>query len=488
MELHPDRNFGNSDDSTKLFAEIQVAYDVLSDPHERAWYDSHEAQFLDDDNIDGSNAQFTQDLQFKSGNDILQIMRNFHGAVIFTDRPTGFFGFLRNTFASLAKEEMEAVAKQGFVPSVEYPSFGYESDKYESTVKQFYTVWSNFATQKTFRWKEFYKYKDAPDRRYRRAMEKENKRLREDGIREFNDSVRALVSFVRKRDPRYIPSKQTETERQNTLRDIAAAQAARSRAANEAKLGDQVLPEWVVAREPEEQMVSDEHISEEEHFECVACGKTFKSEKQFWTHESSKKHQKTVYALKKQMRRENMTFHLEDDENDYDKSGSEPENIIQHGNATSGDENRDSQEYDKTESIIENYISKNLTHTDLETAVIETRLTDRQNIEKNEQDADDVEEIKDYLADSSDLKLAECDTADTLSASPRAKQGKAALKRAKRANQQAESKPSDPQHTCGACGSTFPSRTRMFQHISDNKHETPNPKSKKGGKDKRKKH
>lgn len=466
-----------------------MAYDVLSDPQERAWYDSHEAQFLDDNNnIDGSNARFTQDLQFKSGSDILQIMRNFHGAVIFTDGPTGFFGFLHNTFASLAKEEMDAVAKQGFVPSVEYPCFGYESDKYESTVKQFYTVWSNFATQKTFRWKELYKYKDAPDRRYRRAMEKENKRLREDGIREFNDAVRALVSFVRKRDPRYIPSKQTETERQDTLRDIAAAQAARSRAANEAKLGDQVLPDWVVAREAEEQMVSDEHISEEEHFECVACGKIFKSEKQFWTHESSKKHQKTVYALKKQMQRENMSFHLEDDENDYDKNGSEPENVSQYGNAPSGDENRDSQDYDKTESIIENSISKSPIHTDLEIAVTETRLTNTQNTEKNEQDADNVEEVEGDLAESSDMKFAECDTADTLSAFPKAKQGKAALKRAKRANQQAESKLSDLQHTCGACGSTFPSRTRMFQHISDNKHEIPTSKSKKGGKDKRKKH
>src|SRR5271155_3686077 len=41
LELHPDRNYGNVESATKLFAEIQSAYEVLSDPQERAWYDSH---------------------------------------------------------------------------------------------------------------------------------------------------------------------------------------------------------------------------------------------------------------------------------------------------------------------------------------------------------------------------------------------------------------------------------------------------------------
>ena len=483
--MHPDRNYGNGDDSTRLFAEIQIAYEILSDPQERAWYDSHEAQFLNDDNINGSNTLSSQNLQFRSGIDVLQIMRNFHGAVVFTDGPTGFFGFLRNAFALLAKEEMEAVAKQGLDSSIEYPSFGYESDNYESTVKQFYTAWSNFATQKTFVWKDFYKYTNAQDRRYRRAMEKENKRFREDGIREFNDAVRSLVAFVRKRDPRYIPSKQTEAERQNALRDLAVAQAARSRAANEVMLKDQMLPDWVVARESEEQLVSEESVIEEQHFECVACGKTFKSEKQYWVHESSKKHQKAVYALKKHMRRENKNFHLQGAGKVYENDSPESETLSQCGNNFSDGGNKSSQEHGKSEPAVGSYIAKHPIRTDSEEAIIKIRLGDTQDIEENEQQFEYTEKVKNDLADSPDSEFADCSSTDTSSVFPKQKQGKAAQKRAKRALRQAESNISGLKHTCGACGSSFQSRTRMFQHISDNKHEILVPKSQNRGKGKK---
>ena len=39
-------------------------------------------------------------------------------------------------------------------------------------------------------------------RRVQRLMEKENKKLRDVGRKERNEEVRALVNFVRKRDPR----------------------------------------------------------------------------------------------------------------------------------------------------------------------------------------------------------------------------------------------------------------------------------------------
>ena len=412
-------------------------------------------------------------------------MRNFHGAIVFTDEPTGFYGFLRNAFNLLAKEEMEAVAKQGLVPSVEYPSFGYEGDKYETTVRQFYTAWSNFATEKAFEWKDLYKYTNAPDRRYRRAIEKENKRVREDSLREFNDSVRVLVAFVRKRDPRYIPSKQTEAERQNALRDLAIAQATRSRAANQARLRDQVLPDWVIDREPEEQMVFDEFISEEEHFECVVCGKNFKSEKQYWVHESSKKHQKAVKAIKYCMQKENINFHLEHAEKGYNKNGSEPQTILQSENAISGKENEVSWEIVESEPVFENTTAICHTRTEPELAITELKLSDTHDIEENEQYFDYSEEIKGYLADFPDSKLGD---SDTLSAFSKPKKRKAAQKRAKRAKQQSESDLSGSQHTCGTCGSSFSSRTRMFQHISNNKHETPMSELKKGGKEKKKKH
>ena len=43
---HPDKNADNVEEATKMFKEIQEAYQMLSDPHERAWYDSHREQVI----------------------------------------------------------------------------------------------------------------------------------------------------------------------------------------------------------------------------------------------------------------------------------------------------------------------------------------------------------------------------------------------------------------------------------------------------------
>ncbi|KAG8424268.1 hypothetical protein J3458_001078 [Metarhizium acridum] len=145
-------------------------------------------------------------------------------------------------------------------------------------------------------------------------MEKENKKIRDDAIREFNDAVRFLVTFVRKRDPRYLPNSQTDAERQKQLRDAAAAQAARSRAANRLKFESYVAPEW--SRPQDEHGLDDyfsdiEEDSEVEILECVVCNKSFKSAQQFEAHERSKKHVKAVQHLGKQMKREGIALELD---------------------------------------------------------------------------------------------------------------------------------------------------------------------------------
>ncbi|KAJ2360550.1 J protein jjj1, partial [Coemansia sp. RSA 2607] len=43
---HPDKNHGNTEEATRIFAEIKEAYETLSDPQERAWYDNHREQIL----------------------------------------------------------------------------------------------------------------------------------------------------------------------------------------------------------------------------------------------------------------------------------------------------------------------------------------------------------------------------------------------------------------------------------------------------------
>lgn len=43
---HPDKNLDNLQAATEQFKLIQQAYDVLSDPQERAWYDKHREAIL----------------------------------------------------------------------------------------------------------------------------------------------------------------------------------------------------------------------------------------------------------------------------------------------------------------------------------------------------------------------------------------------------------------------------------------------------------
>ena len=46
LQFHPDKNPDNVDEATEIFATIRSAYEVLSDPQERAWYDAHKEQIL----------------------------------------------------------------------------------------------------------------------------------------------------------------------------------------------------------------------------------------------------------------------------------------------------------------------------------------------------------------------------------------------------------------------------------------------------------
>lgn len=62
----------------------------------------------------------------------------------------------------------------------DYPSFGYSTWPWSTEMKkridadgaarEFYTVWSNFATEKDFGWVEQWKLSEAPDRRVRRCV------------------------------------------------------------------------------------------------------------------------------------------------------------------------------------------------------------------------------------------------------------------------------------------------------------------------------
>ena len=263
--------------------------------------------------------------------DVLRMFTKLDGRLEYSDSPLGFYSVLRAFFSTLADEEVAACNWDGRTPPKLAP-FGHANDSFEDLVKSFYATWTSFATSKTFSWKDVYRYSEAPDRRVRRMMEKENKKRRDEATREFNDAVRSLVAFVKKRDPRYKLNRQSEAERQKVLREATLAQAARARAQNLANMQEHIVPAWSQVRE--EDSLGEESEGEQtpdESYECVVCVKTFKSEKQYDMHERSKKHLKNVAQIRRQMR-------LDDKAMDLDSTGNMEMSSLEIGDEKKVDE------------------------------------------------------------------------------------------------------------------------------------------------------
>lgn len=428
---------------------MQSAYEILSDPHERAWYDSHRDAILHGGDTKAED-HFEHNIRLTSADDIVTLISRFSRKTPFTDAPDGFYGVLRNTFANLAREE-EAACEWEDLQVVEYPTFGKADDSYEAVVKPFYSIWLGFSTKKSYSWKATYKYSEAPDRRIRRAMEKENKRLCDEAIRDFNEAVRSLVAFARKRDLRYTSNAQSEADRQKTLREASAAQAARSRAANEAKLKTQYVPNWAKAEAvDDEDPFSEEEMSAEEHYECVTCGKTFKSERQYEAHERSKKHIKAVQQLRRQMQKENKNFNLDDGSVEISGDGSAVH--VSGGDIVISDENKLSetlsseQNTDNMENPLSSIsqgaggVSESETVSDSEDFSDEYASRDEvearfSNLDiSKEWEAGDISVGKTNDDGQATHLSASCESSQTGDANP--KIGKAKLKRAKRAARQ----------------------------------------------------
>lgn len=480
LELHPDRNYGDVENATAKFAEVQSAYEVLSDPQERSWYDSHRDSILRGD--DGpAEDHFQHNVRLTSAGDIVGLISRFNSSIPFTDAQNGFYGILQETFSTLAKEEDMACDWEGFEP-VEYPTFGRAEDNYEDVVRPFYRVWMNFFTKKTFSWRDAYRPADAPDRATRRLMEKENKRFREEGIREFNDAVRSLVVFVRRRDPRYIPNSQTEADRQKILRDAAAAQAARSRAANQAKLKEHIIPSWAQSQIPEDILsVSESEESEVEHIECVVCGKTFKSEKQYETHEKSKKHIKAVQQLQREMRKENELLELNTPPNDEPGAPISGFDELSLQKAASSEADRPPPEIEKDPAGVGLAPGKYSYHDPLSIA------DDQSDSSEADDEYASRKEVEERIKHSLAKKLASDDPNDSTATASVAsdewgqrKVGKAKAKRAKKAARQEKENQEGQEFQCAACNETFASKTKLFNHINELNHAQPVAKATRG--------
>lgn len=171
-----------------LFLGKRAATDL---DDQRAWYDSHREAILrgDDGRSGGPESQYSTTTTTAEEVNLWCSSFPNKSKIDYSDGPNGFYATLRQTFDKLVREEHDA-CEQEDLDAPYFPGFGNPRSGYDDYVKEFYAHWTAFRTSKTFSWVDRYRLSDAPDRRIRRAMEKENKRFRDDAIREFNDAVR----------------------------------------------------------------------------------------------------------------------------------------------------------------------------------------------------------------------------------------------------------------------------------------------------------
>lgn len=327
LKWHPDKNLDNAEEAADQFKLIQAAYEVLSDPQERAWYDNHREALLKG----GLSGDYEDDSV-----DLLQYftVTCYSG---YGDDEKSFYTVYRNVFESIVKEEMEHNKVDEDDDDQPFPTFGDSQSDYDTVVHMFYGYWQSFCTRKNFAWKEEYDTRQASNRWEKRAMEKENKKTREKARKERNELVRQLVAFVRKRDRR-VQAHRKLVEEQNAEKAKKMEEMRRKQKLNQAKMAEEYKEQsWAAmselekelqqmeaqygqefgdASESEEEENSDvgdleqpdeDEVTIDEYYDdlyCPACDKSFKSDKAMKNHEKSKKHREMVALLRQQLEEE----------------------------------------------------------------------------------------------------------------------------------------------------------------------------------------
>ncbi|KAK7454544.1 hypothetical protein VKT23_011298 [Stygiomarasmius scandens] len=327
---------------------------------------------------------------------------------------------------------------------------------------------------------------EGPDRRVRRLMEKENKKAREDARRDYNDTIRSLAKFIRKRDPRYKAHLAKQAESQNqpsgsstpnyTQRKNEQDTAAKTKYIEQewqkldTRAGHDDL-EWAAAEgeDPEE-------------WECVACGKTFRSEAAWDSHERSRKHMKEVERLRREMEDENFELGLDEEPqsqtmtpqtspspspvpNEIPDEPSPPRSPRPADYAQAGDEHID-------DPVLGSHMKSKKTHK--KKAVKQPVDQSGERLSKTEKMQRDI--VEPVLPDSDKDPLSggrydngSAEATQVPGERPPEQLSKREIRRAKQAKKM-ESQASETTFCCNVCKAEFPSKTKLFAHIKEEDH------------------
>ncbi|KAI3638122.1 hypothetical protein MIR68_003733 [Amoeboaphelidium protococcarum] len=492
LQWHPDKNPDKVEEATSRFRLIQEAYDILSDPQERSWYDSHRNQILRNSKDQAEQQQYFED--------IVDVNHYFSTSVYdgFNDSPNGFYAVYRSVYEELVQQEIKAGNSDMF-----QMSFGSLNTDYQ-TLKSFYGYWTSFSTSLDFAWVDKYRAADEHNRRVRRVVGKENKKFREQAKREYNDSVRALTKFVQRRDERWkrlheeakaaqearqtIERRRVAEERAELLRKGEFFQEQEWMKVDEDRLDQLLDEEYEDVYQSGNADVNDGDFDEDDSFEqdffCVLCDKSFKSDKQLSNHERSKKHQKMEKLVKEQM--------LKDDElynqlNDADASSEE----VQDASESPLDEQQEQQtdEINSDDGLMDNGAFDQEQELD-QSATSSNSSTGSLSSESEYGEPEVVEGIKSIDISDQDEKQHKGDQQEEISSAgtqvnkaSQSQTKKSGSRRAKGKNAQFSSSQG---LACNVCSMQFETRNKLFRHIEATGHALAVEGGKKRGKRKNK--
>ncbi|XP_069819228.1 dnaJ homolog subfamily C member 21 isoform X2 [Dendropsophus ebraccatus] len=486
LRWHPDKNLDNAEEAAEQFKLIQAAYDVISDPQERAWYDNHRDALLKG-GVDGEY----QD-------DSLDLVQYFTVTCYsgYGDDEKGFYAVYRHVFDLIVKEEMESKVNE---EGEEYPTFGDSQSDYDTVVHPFYAYWQSFCTVKNFAWKEEYDTRQASNRWEKRAMEKENKKTRDKARKERNELVRELVAFIRKRDKR-VQAHRKLVEEQNAEKAKKVEELRRQQKLQNAKLAEQYKEQsWMAMSELEKELqqmeaqydkefgdgLEDDEEETEEHqngrasdegdeeellyddLYCPACDKVCQSEKAMRNHEKSKKHREMVALLRQQ---------LEAEEEEFSSS------VGEENSAVDGEDQIVSEEEEqKLEETTKPKLSKKQKKKKQKSSKISD---DSLTVESDKEASPAAEPNKNEAEPNSEAEQQgdpEPDADNTTATETPATEGKPATKlkgkkakdlkkAAKMAAAQENPEETELSLKCNTCGTEFSTRNKLFTHLKNTGH------------------
>lgn len=501
LEWHPDKNPERLEEAQERFREARQAYEVLSNPAERSWYDRrrdvvrHGGDGDDDDTYADQGpidlARYVDEACFCG----------------FGSDGRGFYATYGRAFDEVEAVEDAAAEAQELWERAPMPPFGGPDDEWD-VVSQFYARWEAFATCRNFYWADKHRFASADSRKVRRLMEEENRKERKRAKREYLDDVKRLVTFVKRRDPRVVAhqalAKQQQEERRAALEQKRKEeQQERIRRAKE-----YVEPEWVRNQSHivlEDDVESSEEEGEEERTNetatdqqgengstetpgeslepeslyCIACKKKFKSVKQRANHIQSKKHLDNVAKLRESLLQEegleeedlcmyddlNATSsqnpgHQSEQPGRPSKKKKKKKAAAQHRNAAQAapdidpavDEGRDR--------------STTGTHRTLDEELEQLNVDDHADVANQEtlnKHVDLADEMEQMHLDAEGLELP----LNKPSTHKEVKNEKESRKSRKKKQAKAASA---TDNACKICGLTFETRNRLFQHIKETGH------------------